>query len=299
MTRTETRPSPGGRALLGDRSVARIGFGIMQLAENRSGRPAPGPAEAVALLRHAVAAGVDHVDTAQFYGDGAANALLRRALHPYPEELVLATKVGAVHTPAGLVLAQRPEQLRAAVEENLRALGVERLGIVNLRRADAPPGLVAEGDQRVPPADQLAELVALRDAGAIGGIGLSNVDAEQLAAALPAGIACVQNAYNVLDRTSEPVRELCRRHGVAWVPFFPLGSAFPGVPKVTDHPAVRAAADALGATPAQVGLAWLLAHDPHTLLIPGTTSLAHLEANLAAGDLTLDAEILATLDALT
>jgi aryl-alcohol dehydrogenase-like predicted oxidoreductase len=267
----------------------------MQLAE-RPGRPPVDREDAVAVLRAAVGQGVNHIDTAEFYGGGACNPLIREALRPYPENLVLASKVGAEHdASAGLVAAQRPEQLRAGVEANLASLGTGQLGVVNLRRLDAPPGIIAEGGQRVDLDSQLAELIALRDEGKIGGIGLSNVDAAQLRGALPAGIACVQNEYSILSRDSEPVLDLCREHGIAWVPFFPLGSGFPGRPKVTEHPAVRAAAGSLGVTPAQVGLAWQLAHYAQTLLIPGTADPAHLAENLAAGSIRLDPETIAAL----
>jgi pyridoxine 4-dehydrogenase len=298
MTAEEATPNaPGGTAILAGRRVARIGFGAMQLAAAPSGRPAAGRAAAIAVLRSAVDQGVNHIDTAQFYGAGACNELIRDALRPYPGDLALVSKVGADHDPRrGLVPAQRPGQLRASVEANLAALGAERLAVVNLRRLDAPPGLRAEGDQLVDLDSQLAELVALRDEGKIGGIGLSGVGPEQLRQALPAGIACVQNAYSVLDRSSEPLLDLCREHDVAWVPFFPLGSGMPGAARVTEHPAVVAAASAVGATPAQVGLAWLLAHDPGTLLIPGTTSLAHLHDNIAAGSVALGPDATAALD---
>jgi pyridoxine 4-dehydrogenase len=278
--------APGGTANLAGHPVARIGFGVMQL-----GHPEKVPADAaVAILRQAVSVGVNHLDTAQFYGP--CNDLIRTALSPYPADLVLATKVGAVHDDAAkpfpLVPAQRPAELRAQVEANLVALGTERLGLVNLRRLDARPGLIATGDQVVSLDDQLAELIALRQAGKLDGIGLSNVSAAQLAHAAPAGIACVQNSYSVLDRAAEPVLNLCRAHGIAWAPFFPLGSAgFASTPKVTDNPAVQSIAAALGATAAQVGLAWQLAHYAGTLLIPGTANPAHLAENLAAGDLNL------------
>jgi aryl-alcohol dehydrogenase-like predicted oxidoreductase len=144
---------------------------------------------------------------------------------------------------------------------------------------------------------QLAEMVKLRDEGKIDGVGLSNCTLEELQRALPAGIACVQNACSLVDRSAEPLLDVCREHDIAWVPFFPLGSAFPGQPKVAEQPAVVEAAAALGVTPAQVGLAWLLAHDGHTLLIPGTSSSRHLEENLAAGDVRLDGDTLTTLDA--
>ena len=277
--------APGGTVALAGRPVARVGFGVMQLERSAVGKDA-----ALAILRQAAGAGVNHLDTAQFYG--ACNELIREALAPYDDDLVLATKVGAVRDadakPLPLIPAQRPDELRAQVEANLAALGTERLGVVNLRRLDAKPGIIAEGEQRVDLDDQLAELNALRDAGKIGGIGLSNVSAAQLRQALPAGIACVQNLYSALDRTAEPVLDLCREHDIAWVPFFPLGSAgFASTLRVTDDPTVAAIAAELGVTPAQVGLAWQLAHYDRTLLIPGTANPAHLAENLAAGDVKL------------
>jgi len=271
---------------LAGRPVARVGFGAMQL-------PNVDRETAVAVLRAAVDGGVNHIDTAQFYG---ANELIKAALHPYADDLVLASKVGAERAGEGLVLAQRPEQLRADVEANLASLGVERLAVVNLRRADAPPGLIASGSQRVDLDSQLAELLALRDAGKIDGIGLSNVSVAQLRAALPAGIVCVQNAHSPLDRGSEAVLDLCRAHGIPWVPFFPLGSAFSGLPKVTDSPVVVAVAERLGVTAAQVGLAWHLAHYSRTLLIPGAANLAHLGENIGAGAVVLDSDPKAAID---
>ena len=288
---------PGGAGRLGTRRVARIGFGAMQLTESRDRTVSR--ETAVAILRTAVERGVNHIDTAEFYGTATANAndLIRAALHPYPEHLAIATKVGAVRDASGaLVPAQRPEELRAAVEANLTRLGTERLALVNLRRVDGRPGIVAEGDQIVDIDSQLAELIALRDEGKIDAIGLSSVTADQLRKALPVGIACVQNLYSLVNRTGEPVLDVCREHGVAWVPFFPLGSAFPGYPKVADQPAVQAAAAALGATPAQIGLAWLLAHYEGTLLIPGTANPDHLAENIAAGDVRLDPDTLKELE---
>jgi hypothetical protein len=293
MTSTDTRPHPGGLATLAGRSVARVGYGAMQL---RSGEDDDGP---VALLRRAVELGVDHLDTAEFYGDGTVNRRIRAALAPYPEHLVLVSKVGATANPGGeieLRLAQKPEDLRAQVDDNLRSLGTERIDVVNLRRADVAPGLVAEGDQIVDLDDQLAEMIALRDAGKIGAIGLSHVSADQLRHALPVGIVCVQNAYSLVDRSSEPVLDLCREQGIAWAPYFPLGGGWPGLPQVTDLPGVVAVAERLGATPSQVGLAWELTRSPQALLIPGTRSAAHLEQNLAAGDVVLDDEALVTLE---
>ncbi|WP_405991916.1 aldo/keto reductase [Streptomyces sp. NBC_00986] len=276
------------------RTVSRIGYGALQLERLHDRRD-----EAVALLRHAVELGVDHVDTAEFYGFGFANAVIREALRPEDDVLVV-TKVGADSDPGGhppLRLAQRPEQLRAGVEDNLRSLGVDRLQVVNLRRLDSGPGLRPEGDQVVDLDDQLAVLTALRDEGKIGAIGLSSVTLDVLRRALPTGIVCVQNAYSLVSRDDEDMLDLCVAEGIAWVPYFPLGGAFPGLPKATDEPAVHAAATHLGVTAAQIGLAWLLHHAPNVLLIPGTADPAHLEANMGAGEITLDAATRAALDA--
>ncbi|MEE1939452.1 aldo/keto reductase [Streptomyces sp. TRM 70361] len=284
-------------APLADRTVLRIGYGALQLERLRDRRD-----EAVALLRRAVELGVDHVDTAEFYGFGFANDVIREVLRPEGSEddVLVVTKVGAAPDPDGplpLRLAQRPEQLRAGVEENLRGLGVDRLPVVNLRRLDSGPGLRPEGDQVVDLDDQLAVLTALRDEGKIGAIGLSCVTLDVLRRALPAGIVCVQNAYSLVSRDDEDMLKLCAAEGIAWVPFFPIGGAFPGVPKVTDEPTVRAVAESLGVTPAQIALAWLLHHAPNVLPIPGTADVAHLEDNMAAGEIALDAATLATLDA--
>lgn len=277
------------------RTVFRIGYGALQLERLHDRR-----GDAVALLRRAVELGVDHVDTAEFYGFGFANDVIREALHPDDDVLVV-TKVGADPNPGGhlpLRLAQRPEQLRASVEDNLRSLSVDRLAVVNLRRLDTGPGLRPQGDQVVDLDDQLAVMTALRDEGKIGAIGLSSVTLDGLRRALPAGVVCVQNAYSLVSRDDEDMLQLCAAEGIAWVPFFPLGGAFPGLPKATDEPAVHAVAESLGATPSQVGLAWLLHHAPNVLLIPGTANAAHLEANIAVSKITLDAETLATLDAI-
>jgi pyridoxine 4-dehydrogenase len=276
------------------RTVSRVGYGAAQLERLHDRRD-----EAVALLRRAVELGVDHVDTAEFYGFGFANAVIRETLRPEDGVLVV-TKVGADPNPGGRVPlrpAQRPEQLRASVEDNLRSLGVDQLPVVNLRRLDSGPGLRPEGDQVVDLDDQLAVMTALRDAGKIGAIGLSSVTIDGLRRALPAGIACVQNAYSLVSRDDEDMLTLCAAEGISWVPFFPLGGAFPGLPKVTDEPAVHVVAEALGVTPSQVALAWLLHHAPNVLLIPGTADTAHLEANMAASEITFDAATLAALDA--
>ncbi|WPB88452.1 aldo/keto reductase [Streptomyces malaysiensis] len=282
-------------AAFAGRTVFRIGYGALQLERLHDRR-----GEAVALLRRAVELGADHVDTAEFYGFGFANDVIREALRPEDEVLVV-TKVGADPDPDGplpLRLAQRPEQLRASVEDNLRGLGVDRLPVVNLRRLDTGPGLRPEGDQVVDLDDQPATMTALRDEGKIGAIGLSSVTLDGLRRALPAGVVCVQNAYSLASRDDEDMLELCVAEGIAWVPFFPLGGAFPGLPKVTEEPAVQTAAAALGVTPSQIGLAWLLHHAPNVLLIPGTADAAHLEANMAVSEITLDAATLASLDAI-
>jgi len=277
------------------RTVFRVGYGAMQLERLHDRR-----SEAVALLRRAVERGVDHVDTAEFYGFGFVNDVIRETLRPEDDVLVV-TKVGADPNPGGrppLRVAQRPEQLRRSVEDNLRSLGVDQLPVVNLRRLDTGPGLRPEGDQVVDIDDQLAVMTALRDEGKIGAIGLSSVTLDGLRRARPAGIACVQNAYSLASRDDEDMLRLCVADGIAWVPFFPLGGSFPGLPKVTGEPAVRTVAESLGVTPSQVGLAWLLHHAPNVLLIPGTADAAHLEANMAAGEIAFDAATLATLDAI-
>ncbi|MDQ2729392.1 MAG: oxidoreductase [Actinomycetota bacterium] len=290
---------PDGTATLAGRPVARIGFGAMQLPGPRVSGPPGDRDTALAVLRRAVELGVNHIDTAQFYGPDVANELIHAALHPYPEDLVLVSKVGAERDDqGGWIAAQRPEQLRAGVEANLRSLAVERVDVVNLRLLDTGDGHEQPADLRIDLDSQLAEMVSLRNEGKIGGIGMSNVTIDQLRQALPTGIACVQNPYSLLDRSGEPLLDLCREHNVAWVPYFPLGSAFPGVAKVTEHPAVVAAATSTEATPAQVGLAWLLAHDTHILLIPGTSSLTHLADNIATATVHLTAETMEVLDGL-
>jgi pyridoxine 4-dehydrogenase len=249
------------------------------------GPPRDRPA-AVAVLRRAVELGVDHIDTAQYYGPGVANELIRTALHPYPAGLALVSKVGARRDASGGVLRyDRPAELRQGIEDNLRSLAVDRLTVVNLRLVDdAPPGQYFD--------DQLAAMVAAREDGLIGGIGLSNITPGHLRRALAVtGIACVQNLLNLADRRSMPVLEECHAHGIAFVPFFPLGSGFArGGNPVQASPAVAATAARLRCTPAQVALAWLLDLRPEVLLIPGTSSISHLEENMAVADIGLDAE---------
>jgi aryl-alcohol dehydrogenase-like predicted oxidoreductase len=281
---------------LGPTSVRRIGFGAMQLPGPGVFGPPRDHDAAVAVLRRAVELGVNHIDTAQYYGPDVSNALIREALHPYADDLVLVSKVGAVRDDeGGWIPAQRPDQLRAGVEDNLRSLGVERLGAVNLRRM--PDDHLPEGDEPVPFEDQLGEMVKLRDEGKIAGIGVSTVTLAQVQQAIDtAGIVCVQNAFSLVDQSDAEVLDLCHEHGVAYVPYFPLGSAFPGMPKVTENDVVTSLAERTGASAAQVGLAWLLAHRENVLLIPGTSSVAHLEENLAVADVELSADDLAELE---
>ncbi len=283
-----------GRYRLGGATVARMGFGAMQLR-----RLAGEPAKAAALLEQAIQLGVDHIDTAHFYGDGFVNQAIGEVLRSH--DIVVASKVGAAPNPGGAIpiqAAQRPEQLRASVEDNLRSLGIDQISLVNLRRMDAGPGLKAEGDQIVDLDDQLAVMIALRAEGKIGSIGLSNVDLHQLEHSLPANIACVQNAYSLMSRQFESMLELCREREIAWVPYFPLGGAFPTWPKVATQPVVIEIAARLSITPSQLGLAWLLDHAPNTLLIPGTADSDHLVENIAAAAVRLDSEAREALDAL-
>jgi len=243
---TRTIPAPGGIYTLGRKEVARIGYGALQLRNLESD-----PDKAEALLRRALDLGVDHIDTAEFYGNGFANRIIRKVLAD-GDVVVIASKVGADPETSGKIpvkLAQRPEQLRATVEQNLVSLGMERIPLVNLRRADMGPGLQAEGDQIVDIDDQMAEMLAMRKEGKIGSIGLSAVSLEKVERVLPAGIACVQNAYSLVNRDSEKLLSLCLDHQIAWVPFFPLGGAMPGLPKVTDQPKVIDISKQLGITP--------------------------------------------------
>ena len=281
---------------LGTSTVQRVGFGAMQLPGPGVFGPPRDHDAAIAVLRRAVELGVNHIDTAQYYGPDVSNALIREALHPYSDDLVLVSKVGAVRDDqGGWVPAQKPADLRAGVEDNLRSLGVEQLGAVNLRRM--PDDHLPEGMEPVPFEDQLAEMVTLREEGKIAGIGVSTVSLAQVELAIEsAGIVCVQNAFSLLDRSDEAVLDACRDADVAYVPYFPLGSAFPGMPKVTENDVVRSIAERLGVAPAQVGLAWLLAHRENVLLIPGTSSVAHLEENLAVGEITLSDDDVAELD---
>jgi pyridoxine 4-dehydrogenase len=280
-------------SMLGARPVRRIGFGAMQLAGPGVFGPPRDPDAARAVLRRAIELGVDHIDTSQYYGPDVVNDLIREELHPYPEGLRLATKVGGRRDgQGGWLPAQRPEELRAGVEDNLRSLGVERMDLVNLRLLDG------DGAPDVPLAEQLGALEDLRREGSLELIGLSNVSRAQVEQALElVDLACVQNGYSILDRASANVLELCLERDIAFVPFFPLGSAFTGGPaKLAADPVVSRVAAKHGATPSQVALAWLLALSQRILLIPGTSSVAHLEENLAAAGVALDADDLVALE---
>jgi pyridoxine 4-dehydrogenase len=276
---------------LGRFSVARVGFGAMQLPGPGVMGPPRDRDAALAVLRRAVELGVNHIDTAQFYGPDVANELIREALHPYPENLALVSKVGGRRDDQGAWLPlSEPADLRRDLEANLRTLGVDQLAAVNLRLFES-----AKPDQLFD--DQLSVLIAARDEGLIGGIGLSEITREHLLYALEhTEIACVQNAFNLVHRGSAPVLQECAARGIAFVPFFPLGAAFSGANNpVLNHELVQGAAQRLSHTPAQIALAWTMSVAPNILLIPGTSSVAHLEENLAAADIELDDELRAQL----
>ncbi|HWX99698.1 MAG TPA: oxidoreductase [Mycobacterium sp.] len=268
---------------LGRYSVARIGFGAMQLPGPGVFGPPRDRDEALAVLRRAVGLGVDHIDTAQFYGPDVANELIREALYPYPENLALVSKVGGRRddTGAWLPVAEAAD-LRRDIEANLLTLGVGQLAAVNLRlfESDGPDELFD---------DQLSVMIQARDEGLIGGIGLSNINREHLLHALErTEIACVQNAFNLVHRESAAVLEECTARGIAFVPFFPLGAAFMQPNPVLGSALVQKIAERLGRTPAQVALAWTLSVAPNVLLIPGTSSVRHLEENLDVASIELD-----------
>jgi pyridoxine 4-dehydrogenase len=278
---------------LGPLLVSPIGFGAMRLAGPNVFGPPGDRSAALAVLRDAVDHGVDHIDTAQYYGPAIVNELIREALYPYPPELVLVSKVGARRDGSGRVLVDdEPAQLRRGIEENLRTLGLDQLPVVNLRlmRGAEPDALYD---------DQLAAMVAARDDGLIGSIGLSNASlAHLLHAVQSVQIACVQNAFHLLNRSSQPVLEECTQRGIAFVPFAPLGSGQSGPSSVLEAPEVARVAARRGCAQAQVALAWALATSPTVLVIPGTSSLGHLHDNLAASSVHLDAEDLRQLTAI-
>jgi len=280
------------RYRLADKAVWRIGYGAMQLAGDGVFGPPRDRDEAIAVLRAAVDAGVDHLDTAQYYGPGVVNQLIREALFPYPDELALVSKVAARRDDVGAVLPfDDPDQLRAGIEDNLAALGVEQITAVNLRVMDN-----AVPDERF--VEQLGALVAARDEGLIAGIGISNVTHRHLLRALEVTeIVCVQNAYNLADRSSTQVLNECTTRGTAFVPFCPLGWPKKQHDAIRTNPVVTGIAASHGATPAQVALAWLLAIADNVLLIPGTRSRGHLAENLAAGSLSLQDDEVASLSA--
>jgi aryl-alcohol dehydrogenase-like predicted oxidoreductase len=278
---------------LGDKPINRMGYGAMQLAGPGVFGPPRDPSAARAVLRRAIELGVDHIDTSQYYGPDVVNDLIREALHPYPENLKLVTKVGARRDDAGRVLpAQRPDELRAGVEANLRSLRVEHLDLVNLRLVAGPEAAA------VPLDEQLSALEEMRHEGKLDLIGLSNVDQAKVQLALESvQVSEIQNAYSILDRRDDEMVDFARERKIAFVPFAPLGSAFNGGPaRLAGDPVIARVAQKHGVTPTQVALAWLLARYDRMLLIPGTSSVAHLEENMAATELELDDLDLAALD---
>ncbi|MFE9428595.1 oxidoreductase [Kitasatospora sp. NPDC006697] len=295
---TNGQADGAGTGQLGDLTVNRIGYGAMRLGGNgMAGNSAGAPidrAHAIRLLRTAVERGVNHIDTASFYFSAlrSANELINSALSPYPDELVIVTKVGPGRGPSGewLDLA-RPDQLRGQVEENLRQLGRDHLDVVNLRRI-----------KQESIAEHFGALAELRQAGLIRHLGVSSVHPRHLAEAQEiAPVVCVQNYYSLDHRAAEHsgLLELCRAQGIAFVPYFSIsGTQREAAAAGSDLAPVRAVAEAHGATPAQVRLAWLLAKAPNLLAIPGTTSLAHLEENMTSGQLELTERELAELDAI-
>lgn len=279
MTSTSTESTADTPFVLGDRPVRRLGYGAMQLAGPGVFGPPRDRRAALAVLRAAVEAGVNHIDTSDFYGPHITNQLIREALHPYADDLVIVTKVGAARgADASWMPAFSTAQLRQAVHDNLRNLGLERLEVVNLRAMFDVHG-PAEGSLD----EALATLAELQQQGLIRHIGLSNVTARQVADAQRiCRIACVQNQYNLVHRNDDALIDALAKDGVPYVPFFPLGGFSP-----LQSAALSNVARELDATPMQVALAWLLRRSPNILLIPGTSSVAHLQENLAAGRLEL------------
>lgn len=279
-----------GSFLLGERTVNRMGYGAMQLAGPQVFGPPKDPAAAVAVLREALASGVNHIDTADFYGPHVTNQLIREALHPYAQDLVIVTKVGAVRgADASWNPAHSPAELTRAVHDNLRDLGVEALDVVNLR---------VWGDLHSPSEASIEQsfttLAELQRQGLIRHLGLSNVTAAQVKQAQGiAQVVCVQNHYNLTHRDDEQLIADLGRQGIAYVPFFPLGGFTPLQSDTLSSVATR-----LQASPLCVALAWLLQRAPNLLLIPGTSSLAHLRENLSASELTIPEPLLAELNGL-
>jgi aryl-alcohol dehydrogenase-like predicted oxidoreductase len=268
-----------GTFTLGNRSVKRLGYGAMQLAGPDVFGPPKDRAAALAVLREAVAHGVDHIDTSDFYGPHVTNQIIREALHPFPDDLVIVTKIGARRgADASWIPAMSPEELTQAVHDNLRNLGLDVLDVVNLRSVNAVHE-PAEGSIEVP----LTALAELQRKGLVRHIGLSNVTPTQIAEGRRiCEIVCVQNLYNVAHRNDDRLIDDLARAGTAYVPFFPLGGFTPLQSSTLSDVAAR-----LGATPMQIALAWLLRRAPNILLIPGTSSVAHLRENLAAAEIAL------------
>ena len=278
---------PGGTRPLGDLTVTRFGYGAMQLAGPGVMGPPADRDGALAVLRGVVELGITHIDTADAYGPRVTNQLIREALHPYPESLHIVTKVGATRDQqGGWPPARKPDDLRRAVHENLETLSLEVLDLVNLRLGNA------QGPQPEPIAEAFEALVELQRQGLIRHLGVSNATADQVAEAQAiAPIACVQNMYNLAYRADDALIDRLAEEGVAYVPFFPLGGFSP-----LQSSALSAVAARLDATPMSVALAWLLRRSPNILLIPGTSSVAHLRENAAGAGLTLTGEDLAELD---
>ena len=277
-----------GTFTLGDRTVKRLGYGAMQLAGPGVFGPPKDCGAALAVLREAVARGVNHIDTSDFYGPHVTNRLIREALAPYPDDLVIVTKVGARRGEDGSWLpASSPEALTQAVRDNLRNLGLEVLDVVNLRVMFDAHG-PAEGSIEAP----LAVLAELQQQGLVRHVGLSNVTPTQVAEGRRiCEIVCVQNQYNLAHRSDDALIDDLARDGIAYVPFFPLGGFNP-----LQSSALSDVAQRLGATPMQVALAWLLRRAPNILLISGTSSVAHLRENLAAAELDLPPDAVMALD---
>ncbi|MEG3131557.1 aldo/keto reductase family oxidoreductase [Pantoea cypripedii] len=275
---------------LGDRNVNRLGYGAMQLAGPGVFGPPQNEARALQVLREAIDAGVNHIDTSDFYGPHVTNQLIKKALYPYAEDLVIVTKVGARRDQQGGWLpAFTPAELTQAVEDNLRNLGLEVMEVVNLRAMFDVHG-PAEGSLE----EQLTALIKLKERGLIRHIGLSNVTAKQVAdAQAMTPIACVQNLYNLANRQDDALVDHLAAQGIAYVPFFPLGGFSP-----LQSEQLTAVANELSATPLQVALAWLLQRSPNILLIPGTSSPEHLKQNLASAGLQLSDDIVARLEGL-
>jgi aryl-alcohol dehydrogenase-like predicted oxidoreductase len=286
----QTNTLPGGTfALADDITVNRVGYGAMQLAGPHVFGPPADREEAVRVLREAIELGIDHIDTSDFYGPHVTNEIIREALHPYPENLTIVTKVGAKRdAEGGWPHARSRRELHEAVHDNLDHLGLEQLDVVNLRMGGV------EGPEEGSIAEQFEALAEMRDAGLIRHLGVSTFSAEQIAEARSiAPVVCVQNLYNLARREDDELIDHLAAEGIAYVPYFPLGGFSP-----LQAQELNAVAERKGATPMAVALAWLLQRSPNILLIPGTSSVAHLRENVAGAGLELTAEDLAELDSI-